>query len=109
MISIAEKKKRKKSDPKCRSWYRVNSKAQLRVDLHRLLRDVPRILHAAILRSRYYAVNTHSLLIQSDDSRKQSTNRDDCHRKLFQLLRDAGKETVPGETSDAQREKVKRL
>ena len=87
----------------------MNSKAQLRVDVDRLFRDVPALLHLHLQKSRYYSGKTNSLLIQSDESRKQATNRDNCFQKLVELLLDTGKEVIPGETSAAQREKVKNL
>ena len=90
-------------------YSRVNSKAQLRVPLDRLLPFVPTLLHSGIKSSRYYVDKNAGLLFQSDDSRKQGTNRDSCFRKLQELLIQIGKEVVPGETSDAQREKVKAL
>jgi len=88
---------------------RVNSKAQLRVPLDRLLPLVPPVLHVAIRASRYYADKTNSLVIQADDSRKQGTNREACYRKLHEMLLDTGNLVVPGETSEEQKEKVKTL
>ena len=59
--------------------------------------------------SRYFAGKTDSLLLESDDSRKQTANRDSCYSKLLQLLKDVGHDCVPGETSREQLEKVKVL
>ena len=86
---------------------RVNSKAQLRVPLERLLIHVPPLLHPGIRNCRYYADKSSSLLIQADESRKQGTNKETCFRKLHQLLAQIGRQVVPGETSDAQKERVK--
>ena len=88
---------------------RVNSKAQLRVPLDQLLPLIPSILHGGIRSSRYCAQKTDSLLIQSDDSRKQNANKDTCFRKLNDMLIDVYKSTVPGETSQEQKDKVKTL
>jgi peptidyl-tRNA hydrolase ICT1 len=88
---------------------RVNSKAQLRVPLDRLLPLVPAVMHGAIRTSQYYADKTNTLLIQADDSRKQGTNKDACYRKLHDLLLDTGNRIIPGETSEEQKEKVKTL
>ena len=74
--------------------------------LDRLLPHVPILLHAGIKSSRYYTDKSASLLIQSDDSRKQAQNRDACFRKLHELLVDVGRQSVPGETSEDQRERV---
>lgn len=87
---------------------RVNSKAQLRVHLDRLLPLLPPILHNALRSSRYYAKDD-TLLIQADDSRKQSTNKDACWSKLCMEISRAGVDVVPGETSEEQKEKVKEL
>lgn len=88
---------------------RVNSKAQLRVALDELLPLVPSALHHALRSSRYYADKTNSVLIQSDESRKQQDNKETCYRKLTGMLIEIYKSTVPGETSQGQRDKVKRL
>jgi len=88
---------------------RVNSKAQLRVPLDRLLPLVPPILHPGIKRSRYYADKSSSLVIHADESRNQSANRDTCYRKLNDMLAEVYKQIVPGETSEEQKEKVKGL
>ncbi len=59
--------------------------------------------------SRYYAEKTSSLVIQSDESRKASANKETCVRKLNELIVEVYKHAVPGETTDEQKEKVKRL
>lgn len=70
---------------------------------------LPPVLHEGIRKSRYHAENASSLLIQADDSRKQSANKDACYRRLNELIMDVYKQSVPGETSVEQKEKVKRL
>ena len=87
----------------------MNSKAQLRVPLSQLLPHIPPLLHQAIRSSRYYAGKNDSLLIQSDESRKQSANKDTCHRRLVELVSEVFREVVPGETSRDQKEKVQGL
>ena len=77
--------------------------------LDRLLPHVPSLLHAGIRSSRYCADKSASLLIQSDDSRKQATNNDTCYRKLDHHILEIGQDIVPGETSKDQTEKVKAL
>jgi peptidyl-tRNA hydrolase ICT1 len=77
--------------------------------MDRLLPRIPVLLHAAVLSSRFYAEKSHSLLIQADDSRKQGANRDTCYRKLYELLAELAKDNVPGETSEHQKKKVKKL
>jgi len=87
---------------------RVNSKATLRVPLSTLLRQIPTLLHAPIRSSRY-ATSSDSLTIQSDDSRKQSDNTHSCFAKLHDLILEAAHDNVPGETSEAQKSRVKGL
>lgn len=87
----------------------MNSKAQLRVSVDRLFPRIPKLVHNAVLSSRFYANKSHSLLIQADDSRKQGANRDACYAKLQDLLIGLAKECIPGETSQSQKEKVKKL
>ncbi|KAL2421752.1 hypothetical protein ABEF95_004993 [Exophiala dermatitidis] len=90
-------------------YLRVNSKAQLRVPVARLLPLIPPILHQGILASRYYAESSSSLVVQADESRKQQANKETCFRKLAQLIMDECKRAVPGETTDVQKKKVEGL
>ena len=48
-------------------------------------------------------------MIQADDSRKQSDNVNTCFRRLNDLIIEAGKEAVPGETSPEQVKRVEGL
>lgn len=48
-------------------------------------------------------------MIQSDESRKQTSNVEACFEKLRQLLETAGKAVVRGETSEEQKDRVRRL
>ena len=59
--------------------------------------------------SRYYAEKSRSLLIQADESRKQTANRETCYRKLHELVVELARDRIPRETSENQKEKVKRL
>lgn len=59
--------------------------------------------------SRYYAEKSRSLLIQADESRKQAANRETCYRKLHELVVELARDRIPGETSESQKEKVKKL
>lgn len=70
---------------------------------------IPPLLHPFILTSRYHAPKSNDLVIQSDDSRKQADNANACFRKLHELIVAAGREVVPGETSEEQRKKVEGL
>ncbi|KAK2846317.1 hypothetical protein FQN49_005841 [Arthroderma sp. PD_2] len=74
-----------------------------------LLPLIPSILHPSIRSSRYFAENSQALVIQSDDSRKQSQNVNLCFDKLTNLIAETGKAAIPGETSPEQKKKVERL
>lgn len=88
---------------------RVNSKATLRVPFSSLLPLVPSLLHPELRASRYAAERSDGLVIQSDESRKQTSNVEACFEKLRQLLETAGKAVVRGETSEEQKDRVRRL
>lgn len=70
---------------------------------------VPMILHPEIEGSRYFAGNSKSLVIQGDSSRSRTDNMQECYRKLHNLILEAGKSTIRGETSQTQVERVKKL
>lgn len=90
-------------------YNRINSKATLKVPIASLFATVPRPLHAEIKKSRYFAARAECLVIQSDESRKQSQNVETCYDKLQQLIAGAGKAAVPGETSVEQKRRVRYL
>lgn len=87
----------------------MNSKATLRISLKDLYPIVPALLHSYIRNSRYYAAKTESLVIQADDDRSQNENVRSCFLRLHNLIIEAGKKAVPGETSAGQREHVQKL
>lgn len=91
------------------SFDRVNSKAMIRVPFDALLPLVPRVLHPQILSSRYTTQRTQSLVIQSDESRKRAANVESCFEKLYQLLKASAEDTIPGETSPEQKNRVQKL
>ncbi len=62
-----------------------------------------------MLESRYHASNSGDIVIQADDARKQAENVNTCFRKLHELLVQAGRDTVPGETSPEQKKRVEGL
>ncbi|KAI5198625.1 hypothetical protein E4T39_06662 [Aureobasidium subglaciale] len=85
----------------------VNSKATLRLPLSALLPMLPVVLRPAVSKSRYSAKD--DLVIQADDSRKQAENVHRCFIKLHEMIVQAGREVVPGETSAEQVERVKKF
>lgn len=97
------------SGPGGQNVNKISSKATLRIQTGELLPLVPKLLHAAILDSRYYAAKSGDLVVQADDSRKQTDNVNGCMKKLHQLLEQAGKDAVPGETSPEQMKRVAEL
>lgn len=88
---------------------RVNSKATLRLAGKDFLPLIPKLLHSEVLASRYYARNSDTLVIQCDESRTQSENIKECYGKLHAMVVAASRKSVRGETSQAQREKVRSL
>ena len=74
-----------------------------------LLQRIPKLLHRPIETSRYYAAKSNDVVIQADDSRKQNDNVNACFRKLHELIVQAGRQTVPGETSPEQSKRVEAL
>ena len=88
---------------------RTNSKATVRLAASKLLPLMPSLLHAPVKASRHYASRTDSLVIQSDSSRKQMDNVEECFRKLHDFIVDIGESSIKGETSTQQITKVKKL
>ncbi|GIZ38645.1 hypothetical protein CKM354_000205600 [Cercospora kikuchii] len=97
------------SGPGGQNVNKVSSKATLRIPLPSLLQRVPKVMHAPIANSRYHAAKSDDLVIQADDSRKQNDNVNACFRKLHDLIVQAGRQTVPGETSPEQIQRVEEL
>ena len=87
----------------------MNSKATVRLFLKDLLPLVPDVLHQHIKASRFYAERSQALVIAADGSRKQGDNVDEAFTKLRDLIVDAGKKSIRGETSPEQAIKVKKL
>lgn len=77
--------------------------------LDALLHHVPTALHGAIKRSRYLAARSNTLIIQADDSRKQSHNAHSCYQRLYEAIVQAAHGALPAETSAEQVERVKHL
>ena len=88
---------------------RTNSKATLRLDLSKVQASVPAIILEQLKSSRYYAHGRDSLVIQSDTSRRQNENKERCFTKLAEEIELLARNIVTGETSAAQRARVKNL
>lgn len=87
----------------------MNSKATLKVPLDALLNHVPTALHHEVTASRYVAERSNAIIIQADDSRKQTDNAHSCYKRLYEAIVDAGRAAIPGETSVEQAKRVKDL
>jgi peptidyl-tRNA hydrolase ICT1 len=79
------------------------------VPLDALLHHVPAVLHGEIRRSRYVAARSNTIIVQADDSRKQSDNAHSCYKRLYEAIAEAGQHAVPAETSADQVQRVKDL
>ena len=97
------------SGPGGQNVNKVNSKATMKIDLAALLKHVPSILESPIRASQYCTSRSEILVFSSDDSRKQGDNARYCEAKLHDLIVEAGKKVIPGETSEAQRQRVQNL
>ncbi|KAL5121053.1 hypothetical protein ACEQ8H_000902 [Pleosporales sp. CAS-2024a] len=107
--SIGELSFSRSSGPGGQNVNKVNSKATLKVPLDALLTHVPTALHGEIKRSRYVAARSSTVILQADDSRKQSDNALRCYQRLFDAIVEAGRRAVPNETSTEQAQHVKQL
>ncbi|KAF1988200.1 peptidyl-tRNA hydrolase domain protein [Aulographum hederae CBS 113979] len=97
------------SGPGGQNVNKLNSKARLSIPLSTILPHIPTALHSSIRNSRYCAQKSNALIIQCEDSRKQTDNVQACLVKLNNLIIEAARDVIPGETSDAQRSRVKNL
>ncbi|KAF2175589.1 hypothetical protein K469DRAFT_683850 [Zopfia rhizophila CBS 207.26] len=97
------------SGPGGQNVNKVNSKATLKVPLDAFLKHIPNALHSEIQMSRYVAPRSNSIIIQADDSRKQNDNALSCYTRLHQVIVEAGRNALPGETSAEQAQHVKNL
>ncbi|CZT20175.1 related to peptidyl-tRNA hydrolase domain protein [Ramularia collo-cygni] len=97
------------SGPGGQNVNKVSSKTTLRLPISALLQRVPKVMHPPLMSSRYYAAKSSDIVIQADASRKQNDNVNACFRKLHDLIVQAGRETVPGETTPEQRKRVEQL
>ena len=67
------------------------------------------MIHPQLQSSRYVARRTRTLVIQSEETRRQASNVETCFDKLHQLLRGSAREVIPGETSQDQKDRVQKL
>jgi peptidyl-tRNA hydrolase ICT1 len=79
------------------------------VPLDALLKLVPSALHSEIRSSRYTAPRSNAIIIQADNNRKQTDNAHSCYVRLHQMIIEAGRNAVPGETTPEQAKHVQDL
>ncbi|KAF2198565.1 hypothetical protein GQ43DRAFT_378271 [Delitschia confertaspora ATCC 74209] len=107
--TICELSFSRSSGPGGQNVNKVNSKATLKVTLDSLLQHIPKALHPQISASRYVAPRSNSIIIQADDNRKQNDNALSCYARLHQMIVEAARNALPGETSAEQVQHVKNL
>lgn len=88
---------------------KVNSKATLRLPCPLLFSFIPELLQARVRGSRFYAAKSHSVVVQSDGSRSQRDNVEECMRKLYDMIVEAGRAAIPGVASQGQKKRVEEL
>ena len=62
-----------------------------------------------IIRNSKFVNKSDRVVVQSDESRKQSDNLEACFKKLHEMILHAARDVVPGETSDEKSKHVKQL
>ena len=88
---------------------RTSSKATVRVALSDLKSLVPALLHSKLKESRFYARASDDLVLQSDNSRKQKANAEECRVKLGNEIETLAMAVAPKAPSDAQKARLKEL
>jgi peptidyl-tRNA hydrolase ICT1 len=63
-----------------------------------LTRSLPKLMHAGLRASKYYASGSDSLIFQAQTQRDRSANTEENLEKLAEELRRIYRETVPGVT-----------
>ncbi|GAA5841483.1 hypothetical protein JCM5353_003403 [Sporobolomyces roseus] len=70
---------------------------------------LPAYLLPHLRSSPYYSSSPPSLLLSSSTTRSQSSNLEECFKKLKGVVLEAAEKDLVGETSDQQKERVKGL
>ncbi|KAI9754882.1 MAG: hypothetical protein M1815_005381 [Lichina confinis] len=97
------------SGPGGQNVNKVNSKATLRLPCPLLFSVIPELLQTRVRESRFYAAKSHSVIVQSDGSRSQRDNVEECVRKLYDMIVEVGRAAIPGVTSQGQKKRVEEL
>lgn len=86
---------------------KVNTKATLRLPADESAWIPPFIIRQ--LHGSQYLTKHGDIVIQSQRSRTQEDNKEDCFRKLADIIFDTGNANIAGETSEATRSKVGKM
>ena len=74
-----------------------------------LLGFLPKLMHASVRSSRYYSNANDCIAIHAQTSRSRTSNADENRQKLFEELQRIYRETVPGESDPAKKQKYEAL
>ena len=88
---------------------RVNSKATLRLSVDKCSTFMPEFMIQRFQENAktHLTKNLNEVVIQSDNTRKQADNTDECFRKLYRMIVDSA--NLPGETTKEQHDHVVKL
>ncbi|RPA94733.1 peptidyl-tRNA hydrolase domain-containing protein [Choiromyces venosus 120613-1] len=95
------------SGPGGQNVNKVNSKVTLRLNLSTKGDFIPPYILEEVLKKSKYMTNNDEIVIQSDSSRKQAENIENCYRKLYTSIRECIQ--VPGETSEDTKKRIEKL
>ncbi|CAG8972629.1 hypothetical protein HYALB_00005398 [Hymenoscyphus albidus] len=86
-----------------------STKATTAWPLHALLKYVPKALHQGLRDSGYYVASSDAIKISCDSNRTQTENREETHARFCAEIEKIYRKSVPGVTSEDQKEKVSEL
>ncbi|CEJ91901.1 hypothetical protein VHEMI07584 [[Torrubiella] hemipterigena] len=88
---------------------KTETKATSVFPVYELARVLPHALRSALQKSRYYVASSDSLNFQSQTSRSRTSNQEENKSKLWEEILRIYDANVPGETSEAKREKHRNI
>ncbi|CAG8950907.1 hypothetical protein HYFRA_00003124 [Hymenoscyphus fraxineus] len=86
-----------------------STKATTAWPLNALLKYVPKALHQGLRDSGYYVASSDAIKISCDSNRTQTENREETHARFCAEIEKIYRKSVPGVTSEDQKEKVSEL
>ena len=75
------------------------SKVEMTTPIDKLRLQAPASVIEMLKATQYYVSSSDSIVIRSDENRKQGKNRDDCFRKLREVCLKVGEDAVKRERS----------